>query len=524
MPAAWETWTLLWLSALQFAVAYWWWKGPFLEGTRGWVTALFALNAVVTLRPVIGPAFQDPAVWFEVAATADRYTLVTLLAVGTTGLGLQDRFPRASRTALGTILLVFLVLTPYWFLLALAGESLPAWNNFLMTATQLVAGIAIALGIVVRARRPPSAARDAWLLALAGAGLRYADLSMKELFPTVLVEGMTGSGFWIPNQLLRVVMVGALVAAFAALLLPYFRDATTPSLAHDASLAFLLGGLVLGAGRALGPGNFSALIFSFAFLRPLAFVGSQVTLEEGSWDRSSQPRRLALGAALFAGSVVAVQIGDAWATSVPAALGFGAAVVVVAVPLLRRVDVPVPALPETQPGDGDRGRWPIEEERVALPDDWERTLEERLEAYQELPPGTREALDDLTRWERITLALDGAPDGNPLPPYERTTPGLHFTTHCPYSSVGPTISRANDRAGAIRDEMDIRPPDSPTGDESLVEGSWGRAEGLDSPRVKHYELTPLGERVAAALRERVGLGDADPGEVAQVVGEGFGDR
>lgn len=187
--------------------------------------------------------------------------------------------------------------------------------------------------------------------------------------------------------------------------------------------------------------------------------------------------------------------------------------------------------PETGADQGTRGPgatpgdWPLEHDEVTLPGDWADRTSENYHLFRKQPEGVREGLADLARWERIVLTLDGAPEREGLPPYERTTPGLHFLTHCPYSNIGPEIDRANERAESILEDFELE-----TGsgmaytDPDLVEGRLGRAEGLDSPRVKIYELTDVGERVAARLRDELGLGDEDPTEVERLVAEGFGDR
>lgn len=528
MPPAWETWTLLWLSAFQFAVAYWWWKGPRIEGTRRIVTALFALNGIVTLRPVLLPYLPGDAYVKGVTGLADNFTLVLMVMFGAAGLDVSGRFRRARKLGGAGLLVAYALLSPFWFMSKLGAFSMPTWDVLATTGVQLLAGILVAGAIVPRLRQPASRQRDAWLLALAGVGLRFAEFSMAELFPTSLVRGLPESGWFVAQHALRVGMAAAVVGALAALIVPYFRD-EEPGLVHDASLALLLGGLVLGAGRRIGRGDFPSLIFSFAFLRPLAFAGSQVRLSEGPWQRSRPVRNLVRGGLLFFASLAAVHLGTFWLAAPPAALGFGAALAVMGIPVIRRFD-PAPEAPSKPRGDvpeGDSSEgahrdWPVEEDRVALPDGWQEELRAREEAYRELPEDVQGRLDDLARWQRIVLALDGAPEADELPPYERTTPGLHFATHCPYSNVGPNISRANERWEGILEELGVPGPDLSPGEEPLIEGSWGRAEGLDSPRVKWYRLTELGEEVAAQLREDLGLGDRDAGEVTALVGEGFG--
>lgn len=527
MPAAWETWTLLWFAALQFAVAYWWWRGPFLEGTRGIVAVLFALNGVVTLRGVLQPFVAAEAPLRAVAGLADNFTLVMLVLLGTVGIDVGGGLPRVRRVGGGTLLAGYVLLSPFWVLENLGMYTMPAWNLLATTGVQLLAGILVATALVRRLETDDSLARDAWLLVLAGVGLRFAEFSMAELFPNILIQGPKESIWVNAQQVLRIAMATVIVVALIQLIRAYFED-EGPGPVHDMSLALLLGGLMLGAGRTVGGDSWVALIFSFAFPRPLAFTAGQARLTGSAWREESRVEELARGALLFAGSLVAVQVGATWLGNPLAAMGFGAALTVMGIPVARRIEVLPGASATPRRADQTEAaspgkEWPVEDERVALPDDWRDELERRERTYQELPGNVRKNLDGLSRWQRIVLALEGAPDGGDLPAYERTTPGLHYLTHCPYSNIGPNISRANDRWEKILEELNVDGPDLSPGGEPLIEGSWGRAEGLDSPRVKWYELTDLGEEVAARLREEVGLADRNPQDVALLVGEGFGE-
>lgn len=290
----------------------------------------------------------------------------------------------------------------------------------------------------------------------------------------------------------------------------------------------LAAGFLFGAARHVAsvPALFSFLTLDL--LRPAAFVGVQALLHPRPFRETQQWAELWQGAIVFVwvllGFPFSRLLGLSPVAAAAASLGFGVlAVALVAVVGRERRGAQAPSS-RANPGAEEEGGpdWDLDTDRVSPPDDWRERLDAGYEAYRSLDEGTRAAIDDLARWERIVLALEAAPETDGLPPYERTTPGLHLVTHAPYASIGPEIRRTNDRAGRILEQFGI-PADRSLerADEPLVEGSMGPARGLDSPRAKSYELTEEGREVARRLRE--GLDVPDEVDLLQVLGEAYGD-
>lgn len=521
-PSPWETWTILFLAGLQLAVAYWWWRGPTLEGSRWWIVALFALNGAATVLN-LGRRFGAELVLDATGGFLDRWSNFALLGFGLLALDVRRRWTRPRRAFLAAVGLLMVAGTGVWMAARLGPLSKPPWTRLATFHSLLLAIVVGSAALLRRFLTWDEGQSPLWGLALAGIGLRYAELSVWLTLPGELPPTWTGwvsftasFGMWI-----------ALLSVVAAIVVGVWRYARDrPQRArttYQLALALLLAGLLFGAGRSVDPDvTYLGVVFTLALVRPLVFAEVRSRLAGGHLWTSSIRTTLARGSCAY----LAVILGLALATAI--GLGFqgahltGAGLLPLGVLagdfLLRRTpDLVSSTDEERNTGDED---WPLDPDEVTLPPDWRERLEAGRRRFRDLDPAVQDALAGLAHWQRILLVLEGTPDGDDLPPYERTTPGLHFRTHCPYASIGPEIRRANERARSIAEDLGVK---SGPGSRSLalVDEAWGRAQGLDSPRVKHYELTPLGERVAAALREEIGLGDADPEDVARVVGEGF---
>lgn len=520
MVAAWEFWVLVSLGALQLAVAYRWWEGPSLEGTRGWVAALFALNGVYTVLK-LGTQMGFPQFLLDLASMGDKWTNVALVGFGAAALDVGGRRGRLRRAVLLPLATVVVAATAYITVRRFAGLPDPAWHPWVSIQVLGAAILVGAAATAARFARWEDGTNPVWGIALAGVGLRYAELSTW-LFPTPVPTA--GDLLADPALVARVVALPAMVLAFGVLVLRYVRRRPTRARrTYELALALLLAGFLFGLARRTPDKTVLAIVLTFALARPLAFLEAQARLDgEHIWSHRSG-RRLAVGAGGLLAALAGVGLGAA------VGLGFeGRAVVGAAlVPLGAWGAHALPTVPlgpgptEAETGGNPGTDWPVEADRVTLPDGWREDLEDAYEDYADQSPEVRDALDGLAYWERLVLALDGAPDREGLPAYERTTPGLHLWTHCQYSGIGSELSRADDRAEVVAEALgvDATGPGTPKG--GLVAETWGRAKGLESTRAKIYELTPLGERVAAALREKVGLPEADPQEVARLVPAGF---
>lgn len=521
-PAPWETWTSLFLAGLQLAVAYWWWKGPHLPGTRGWVTALFGLNGAATLLNHGSKVLSSPLL-DSLGTLADRPTNVALLALGVIALDPEGR----RRRWWGPALLVLLaVQVPSVVLIEqakLAGTAIPDMLKFATTPLLLLAAAVGGVALLQRGLRWSTDEDVLWGLALAGVVVRYADLSVL-LFK---VQRATQLLDQAPHETVRdalyLLALAALVLATAGLLVRYLRDPPDRNRrAYELVLALLVAGFLYGVARNLSTTTFLGVVFTMALVRPLIFLEVRARLDGDHLWSGDLRRTLATGTCAFLTSLAGVGVAAAVGLGTTGALLTAAGLLPLGV--LAGVYVqehgPPPLSPAPPAPEQEGGGWPVDREDVTLPPDWRERLAAGQRAYRDLDPEVRERLDALSHWERILLALEGAPEGGDLPPYERTTPGLHLRTHCPYASIGPEIRRANARARTVAEDLGLDPgPGSSS--RTLVEEGWGRAQGLESPRVKHYDLTPLGRRVAEAIRDEVGLGDADPDEVARVVADGF---
>lgn len=530
MPAAWEVWTLWWLAAFQLAIAYWWWKGPRLEGTKFWVTGLFALNGVgEVLRGIL-----EVTGWGMLHATStvlDRWTNLFLLAIPLAALDLDGRWKRVRYGILGAFAVGIAIVTPDIFLNRLAEYSLwsymtpPGWA--VIYTTPLWGAVALTVpALGYRLVHEDGARQVAWGLALGVLALRFGEFALF-YSPDSLRTLLFGPGrdlARMASDFLRAGGLLAMVAAFVGLLVIRVRR-EDPEPIMDLAILLVLAGFLFGAGR---PGGSQAVLVSFvtlAFVRPVGFFAAQTRLRETPILATRPGRFVAAGAGLFGASLVGVLVGQAWDQPLVRSLLIGAAFLLFSYPAVRWIDRRFMSLPaDERPPPSNERNWPVDEDNVTLPGGWQSQLEEGYEAYRSLPADVRDRIDDLVRWQRILLALHGAPKGGQMPAYERTTPGLHLATQAPYAEIGPEIGRANERWEAILGEHGVeRPNPAPDRDEPLIRSTYGRAQGLDSPRVKIYELTDLGEKVAEQLIGQVGLDGTDPANVRKLVGEGFGE-
>lgn len=516
MVAAWEFWTLVALAGLQIYVAYRWWTGSHLPGTRGWIAALFALNATYMAFSLVHRT-GGPEIFNVVDGLADRWTNLALLGFGAVALDVDRRRTRFRRAILVPVVVVAGAGTTYVAWHQAAGLPPPGWKKWFTLQVLLAAIVVGAVALAVRFRRWDEGPNPLWGLALAAVGLRYAELTTWLFNPQVLQAPNT---FVVSKAAALLVVAGATLVGAA-------RYATRrPSRArrtYELALALLAAGFLFGLARRGSNETYLGLVLTFALVRPVLFLEIQARLDGAHLWSHPVGRPLAVGA----GGLLAILLGVGFGAVVD--LGFAGRVAAGAAflaPGAWGAHALITARP-LQPSDaggagtGSVPDWPVEEDRVTLPPDWEGRLEEAYRAYQDQPEDVRDALDGLAYWERLILALDGAPDEGKVPAYERTTPGLHLWTHCNYSSIGSELDRASERADVICEALDV-PTSGPGGtSEALVEETWGRAEGLESARAKVYDLTPLGERVAQALREKVGLPEADPEEVARLVPAGF---
>lgn len=522
-----EAWVLWWLAALQFAVAYWWWKGPQLAGTRVIVPGLFVLNGIATLGTSIATLAPSSA-FAAFAAVSDRWTNLFLLGVGLAALPPQSQWRRAGPALLAIAALALFVATPP----TATGTNELAGDPqlfVLIIELPLISGMLFAVMALLWHSSSKALERDsrAWLLVLAAIGIRYAELAIVNFLPRVLGYGPAVGVTGAINALAGLAIFVGMVFGFGAVLV--FRQGAAGATRRtlDTVAGFLLAGFLVGAARVGQPSIGTAVFFTLAFIRPALFLAAQAELTGTGILRYTRGRDVAVGAFVFVTSSVGLLVAEGlWGMGPLRSLSIAGALALMAYPAgvrLVRGIVTVAEPPVSRPLQQRPSRWPIEADRIRLPDGWERTVEENFATYQVLPAQTRANLAKLARWQRLLLAIDAIPDGAPQNTFQRTTPGLHLATHCPYNSIGSEISRANARCKTILGELGIPVPGwVSTTKHALVQDTWGQAEGLRSGRVKLYAATPLGKQVAERIRAMVGLSDLSPGEVGHMVAEGFG--
>lgn len=526
MAPAWEIWALAGTAFLQLAVAYWWWRGPYLEGSRTWVSALFGLNGLGTLSKALRLTLDSRLALVDaLGSVAESWTNFALFGLGLVALGVHRRRSVVPKALLGLYALFFVLYTPFEFLYVAFESPRPALPFSFQATTLSLAIIAGALGLIWRTRSAHRTEDVLWVLALAGIGFRYAELALTFSPPAEFLDQLTIASSTPVGNLGRALRLVAMAAAFGWLLLRRYREPrpARPRL-YEISILLVGAGFLFGGARILSSGSDLVIYFSLGFVRPIVFLGVQSQMTETPFWETRQWSHLRTGTIVFLWVLIGLPLGHILQLTSLSSILVGLSLGVLVLGVLRTASPPPrPEEPSTTgPQEPDRD-WPLEDERVALPDDWRRRVEDGYELYRSLEQSTRDEVDGLARWQRIVLALHAAPEDSQVPPYERTTPGLHLLTHCPYASIGPEISRANERADRILDEVDLERPRTASLDieEPLIEGSLGQAEGLSSPRVKSYELTEIGEQVARRLREELGLEDLDDADVRRLVGEGY---
>lgn len=522
VAALWDLWLTWWAVALQILVAFWWWRGPSIRGTRASVTSLFALNALAaalaTLSSLLGSIHLH-----LIGAAIDILTNPVLFWIGLSSIPWLERRPWWRRALCGSA----------WGVgaLAIAGRiglfsvvSRTPMLDILVNVPLVGAAVAVALGLVARSRIPATDAQSrAWLLALSGLLVRMADLGTS-VFLYALISGKTpGGAEWGTFLALQTVGTAAAFVSVAVLVIALLSSPTGRRELLEVGAVVGIAGLAFGAARS-GTTGLNATYFTVAMLRPLLFVAAQVELD-GRRFTDARDRRwrivAAAGVGLFAGLLGVILGESVWHFTPVGSMFTGVAFLISTLPLARRLATSkAVTVGSGGPTSGaEEERWPLDVDRVSLPPDWRQSVDANYKAYLSLPHEVTRRLQGLARWERILLALRDAPDGEGPPAYERTTPGLHLATHCPYAAIGPEITRANARSASILAEggisYDHRLPQL-----LLVESSWGSAAGLKSGRVRSYRLTPMGKQAADRLRVRIGI----PSSVvaASVVGEAFG--
>lgn len=521
MLEAWELWLLVVYALFQGAVAAWWWRGPALAGTRAWGAALFGLNALATLAMAVGDATGiEP--FGDAGAVADVGTNLCQLGFALAAIAPYARLERIRLPILVLAALALLLVTPALFSQGVLPDD---WGPPLQEGPLVLAMSLTAVALVAWSRRPPSPERSAWVLVLGALAMRHAEIE--------LVYFRYATGPQVIHAVHGVMQVVALVSTLAALALlawPRARASGGPGAREiEVAIAFVASGLLLGFSNLTQIGPRTAVYFSLGLVRPAVFMIAQSRL---AGERVLARRDVAVtlaGGVIVAFSLLGLLVaGLLWRLALLPSLAVTIGFAGLGFPLGRWVFDALGARREAQGGAGVRSS-PGEAAdpgvafaAVPLPPDWRDRVASSREAHARLPPAARARLARLARWQRLVLALDAVSAGALPNAYERTTPGLHFVTHCPYPSIGPEIRRLNARWRVVLEELGIEPPNLVLDPgQVLVAGTWGRAQGLDSGRARIYALTPVGREVARALREGAGLVDLSPGEVAAVVGEAW---
>lgn len=455
---------LFWLALFQLTAAWWYWNGPQLPRTRGWVVTLFALNGAATLLAGLAGLLS----WSFGGVLADAVDIMTnvpLLGVATSlHPGLRSRGLRSfCVAALGVPAAIAAVA-------ALAGQNALGFSQDVLAllrelpllASFVLVGAALGWGGFQRPR----------LIVASVLGMRFAELSASVFSIRFFDLRFVGPPGLVLGDVMRLAGSSALVVGAAALLFARRNSTAHDRPGIDLALGLVVGGFLIGTARAQAPSSASILYFTIAFIRPLAFLAAQS--EMAGLDIGEDPRWRhvrSLGWAFAAGSI-GLSIGAAlWSLSTSAASLFAASVSLVWLVGERAV------LSRTQHQHRNRNtvrvaltRAPIEGELARMPY-WER-LAVVLYAWRDLPPDA----------------------------FERTTTALSSVTGVPYASLGTEMSRTNARVGA-----------SPNARHGAVvfAHTLGVATGPARRRVKIYRLTTEGERQAEGILERAKIARSD---------------
>lgn len=468
--AAWEAWTLFWLAALQFIVAVWYWQGPYLERTRGWVVWLFGLNGLATLLAAVATLAGTPAL-LPFADAVDVWTNLPLLGLAVALLPL--RLGRAAAAALFLSAAAVLLFSSASLLAAPARAlSDPAVSALLRELPLLAAIVATSLALW-----PAAKGRDWPRLLIAGAlAMRFAELATSTFLARLMNDGFTREAPVLIADIARSVAIASLLVAAGVLLHLRLRR---PSAAIDLAASLLLAGFLIGFARASITPAATLLYFTIAFVRPLAFVAAMsVASGAGLFGDLRWGRLLPMGTSFVAG-LVGLEIARAvWGLDPAAATLVAGAFATVTLVVLRAWTFREGELVEGGRQTSGPARNGMEGER---------------------PPQSSVLLHSLNYWERLAVVLYIWKD---VPPnaFERTTPALAAMTGVPYTSIGAETGRTNARIA--------REVGGPS-EYAVFRSTWGRAEGLASPRAKVYWLTPAGETLAQGVLTRAGWGPAD---------------
>lgn len=503
------------MGAFQLAVAYGWWRGPSLRGSRPWVIGIFALSGSATALKGLRLLTEAS---FVIGPIADRFTNIFLLGLAIAALPISQRLRRPANALLVVLALWLAIAAPAWSILDLSEEWVVSGMEIPLFLAALLAFIALILRL---ADGSSSGAAAAWLIVLGGIGFRFSELSAIFAYPTDILE---------PASVLELVRTGIRTLTLpASLLVPgtwlwlRMRGRASEHDVHgEIAVVLVTVGLVFGFTRELLEATVpTAIVFSLGVIRPSAFVAAQGLVATGRLRDAPLLGPFLRGAAVFAASLIGLALGGLWGAG-NLSLVFATAFALISFPLVRHLRSGQDRGSRSEPDVHRDIDSQLEPDRVTLPDDWRQQLDEHEEAYRALSTRRRQALRGLSRWQRIHLALLAAPDDDQLPRYERTTPGLHFLTHAPYAEIGTEIERANERAEAILSSLGMDPPGARGSEmEPLIDSQLGRAQGLTSPRVKSYHLTDLGILVAERIREQADLDDLTDDELRTVLGEGL---
>jgi hypothetical protein len=451
------------------------------------------------------------------SSVVDAWTNVLLLGLTMTALGLRQRSRILHDLALAASIIG--VLASSWAYLV---GGWP-WTTPVVEAPLLGAMVLNGLYLARRSVGPTTEDRG-WFLASAILGMRFAELASSVFLKGLLHRPFAATAEALVSDAERSFAFLFLIAAFV-MLVKRARTADGEERAFvEAGIGLLLAGFLVGVARVDAASVQSLIFFTLGFARPIAFLLIQDQLDGTQALRSVRSRMALAGGVIFVAGTAGLALSSSfWDLPPWADLAMAGGLALWAFPFASRWagqararEAPTGlASPSVPPRT-----WGLDSEKASLPPNWEQMVSGNYEAYLAAPEGVRRHLRDLTRWQRILLALNAVPDDQPRA-YDRSTPGLHLSTHCPYASIGPEVHRTNARYQAVLDDLEIDAPKLPTGKDSLIQTTSGRAEGLRSHRASLYRLTPLGRKVAAKLSDRLDWAGADESRIARCLGEEF---